>query len=88
MPDKEKNVLEMNLEEVQAHIKKLVAKDDELSKKPTNQSGAHWHGLTTSARRKQQQLQRELQFAMRQSRDLQGIPTNDAGYSGRNTNRR
>lgn len=67
----------------------LLAKIVEVENNPANISppGSLWK-FKPSARRKLDKLRREVASNMRADRLANGLPVDDSGYSGRNSNKR
>lgn len=67
----------------------LLAKIAEIEKNPANKGepGSLW-SYTPAARRKLDKLRREVASNMRADRLAKGLPVDDSGYSGRQSNKR
>ena len=80
----------MAIEEHQSAIEILLAKIKKLEDNPANlnKSGRVWPKYTPYATRRIDDLRRSVAYHTREIRLLRGETVNDAGYSGRQTNRR
>lgn len=83
------DIFQMTEPELAEHVRQLAARLVEYENQPENrQQGKGIHLLTPKARKRSQAMGWDIYHATRQLRTLRGETINDAGYTGRNSNRR
>ncbi|MBT9394381.1 hypothetical protein KLP40_14515 [Hymenobacter sp. NST-14] len=81
------DIYAMTVEELEAHVRQLGERLAEHDARPENRQ-VGFHLLTPAARKRSAAMGWEIYHATRQLRTLRGETINDAGYTGRNSNRR